>query len=62
MNLQRENTINSLKNHKIENHFGKKIQQIDGKKFLTLQVNNEQFYGSRKFQSSVEYAVECRTY
>ena len=28
MKLQRENTINSLKNHKIENHFGIKIQEL----------------------------------
>ena len=28
MNLKRENTIDSLKNNKIEDHFGIKIQEL----------------------------------
>ena len=41
MNLLRENTIGSLKNNKIEDHFGIKIQEIYFVNKINLRINPE---------------------
>ena len=41
MNLLRENTISSLKNNKIEDHFGIKIQELYFVNKINLRINPE---------------------
>ncbi len=40
MNLQQDNCINSLKNNKVENHFGINIQELPFMNKINIRINN----------------------
>ena len=49
MSLQRENTINSLKNNKIEDHFGIKIKELYFINKINIRINPK----------NIEYMKAC---